>query len=65
MDFRKIRKSKSHFLAGVAAGIAKYQGVSKFTVRGFFLVTTIITGGLGVILYSILALTMPPPENHK
>lgn len=60
MDFRKMRKSKSHLLAGVAAGIAEYQGISKLTVRGFFLITTIISGGLGIILYSALALIMPP-----
>ena len=63
MDFSKMPKSKSYFLAGVAAGIAEYQGVSKFTARCFFVITAIFTGGLGILLYSVLALLMPPPEN--
>lgn len=62
MDFKNMPKQKSHFLAGVAAGIAEYQGISKFTVRSFFVITAIVTGGLGILLYSVLALLMPPPE---
>ena len=62
MDLSKMPKSKSNFLAGVAAGIAEYQGVSRSTVRIFFVLTAVLTGGAGLILYTVLALLMPPPN---
>jgi phage shock protein PspC (stress-responsive transcriptional regulator) len=62
MDFSKLPKSKGNILAGVAAGIAEYQGISKITVRVFFFLTALFTGGLAIIAYSILAFLMPPPQ---
>lgn len=55
-------KAQSKFLAGVAAGVAEYQGISPSTVRVFFLLTALFTGGAGVIIYTLLALLMPPPD---
>lgn len=62
MDFSHLPKSKSNWLAGVAAGIADYQSVSPLLIRAFFILLTIVTGGLGILVYSILALLMPPAD---
>lgn len=63
MDLSKIQKSKNNVLAGIAGGIAEHQGVNPFNVRAVFAVATILTGGLALLIYTVLALLMAPPSN--
>ncbi len=60
MDFRNMPKGKSSLLAGVAAGIANYQGINPIIVRGLFVFLTVVTGGIGILVYTVLAFLMPP-----
>ncbi|MBA6385159.1 PspC domain-containing protein, partial [Colwellia sp. BRX10-9] len=49
MDFGKLPKSEKNILAGVAGGIAAYQGINPYKVRIAFLLTALLTGGIIVI----------------
>jgi phage shock protein PspC (stress-responsive transcriptional regulator) len=62
MDFGKLPKSEKNILAGVAGGIAAYQGINPYKVRIAFLLTALLTGGIIVIVYTGLALWMSPPN---
>lgn len=57
----KIQKSNERVLAGVCGGIARQLGVSSIAVRAVVTVATVITAFLpGMIIYTVLALTMAP-----
>jgi phage shock protein PspC (stress-responsive transcriptional regulator) len=62
MDFGNLPKSEKNILAGVAGGIAEYQGINPYKFRIAFLLTGLLTGGIAVIVYTGLALWMPPPN---
>jgi len=62
MDLSNIPKSKNNVLAGVAAGIAEHQGINPFNARALFAVLTILTGGIALLVYTVLALLMAPPS---
>ncbi|ADI74695.1 phage shock protein C, PspC [Methanohalobium evestigatum Z-7303] len=60
----KLTKSKSdRMLAGVCGGIAEYFDVDPVLVRVAFVVLALVNG-LGILLYIILAIVMPEPENN-
>lgn len=58
-----IKKSENRWLAGVAGGIAEYQRVNPLVVRILWVVGGLITSGLAVVAYIILAFIMAPPSN--
>jgi phage shock protein C len=61
MPTRLERSTTNKVVAGVCAGIAEYLQVDPTLVRVFFVVGTIVTGGLGLLGYIILVVLMPLP----
>lgn len=60
---KKLRKSNNKLLAGVCAGMAEYMDVDPTVVRVVFtLVSLLIAGFPGLIIYLILCLIMPSAE---
>jgi len=61
MPTRLERSTKNKVVAGVCGGIAEYLQVDPTLVRVFFVVGTIVTGGLGLLAYIVLIVLMPLP----
>src|SRR5712691_9917711 len=61
MSTRLERSTTNRVVAGVCGGIAEYLQVDATLVRIFFVVGSIITGGLGLLGYIILVVLMPLP----
>ena len=61
MPTRLERSTKNKVVAGVCGGIAEYLQVDPTLVRVFFVVGTIVTGGLGLLAYIALIVLMPLP----
>lgn len=55
---RATRSIDERMLGGVAGGLAEHLGVPVLWVRGFFVVSCVLTG-LGIVLYGALWLFMP------
>ena len=55
------RSTTNKVVAGVCGGIAEYLQVDPTLVRVFFVVGTVVTGGLGLLGYIILVVLMPLP----
>jgi phage shock protein PspC (stress-responsive transcriptional regulator) len=61
MPTRFERSATNKVIAGVCGGIAEYLQVDPTLVRVFFAVGSILTGGLGVLVYVVLVVLMPLP----
>jgi phage shock protein C len=61
MPQRLERSTTNKVVAGVCGGIAEYLQVDPTLVRAFFVVTALITAGLGLLGYIILIVLMPLP----
>lgn len=61
MSTRLERSATNRVVAGVCGGIAEYLQVDATLVRVFFVIGTIVTGGLGLLGYIILIVLMPLP----
>jgi phage shock protein PspC (stress-responsive transcriptional regulator) len=61
MPARLERSLTNKVVAGVCGGIAEYLQVDATLVRVFFVVGTIVTGGLGLLGYVVLVVLMPLP----
>lgn len=61
MPARLERSISNKVVAGVCGGIAEYLQVDATLVRVFFVVGTILTGGLGLLGYIVLVVLMPLP----
>src|SRR3979490_1152449 len=61
MPTRLERSLTNKVVAGVCGGIAEYLQVDATLVRVFFVVGTIVTGGLGLLGYVVLVVLMPLP----
>ena len=68
----RLTKSDSRVIAGVCGGIAAWLGWSAGVVRSLFILASVFSLGLGgLIIYTILAIVMPPPsdgfnlQNHR
>jgi phage shock protein PspC (stress-responsive transcriptional regulator) len=61
MPARLERSVTNKVVAGVCGGIAEYLQVDATLVRVFFVVGTIVTGGLGLLGYVVLVVLMPLP----
>jgi len=61
MPARLERSLTNKVVAGVCGGIADYLQVDATLVRVFFVVGTIVTGGLGLLGYIVLVVLMPLP----
>ena len=61
MQTRLERSTTNKVVAGVCGGIGEYLQVDPTLVRVFFVVGTIVTGGLGLLGYIVLIVLMPQP----
>ena len=61
MPPRLERSTTNKVVAGVCGGIGEYLQVDPTLVRVFFVVGTIVTGGLGLLGYIVLVILMPLP----
>lgn len=59
---RLYRSKKDRMIAGVCGGLAEYFNVDPVLIRGVFVVAAFM-GGMGVILYILLALVTPEEGN--
>ena len=60
---KKLTKSNNKMLSGVLAGIAEYLGWDPTVVRVAYLFATLFTAFAGVLVYLLLMLVMPDPQN--
>ncbi|HKY50380.1 MAG TPA: PspC domain-containing protein [Candidatus Limnocylindria bacterium] len=61
MPGRLERSTTNKVWSGVCGGIGEYLQVDPTLVRVFFVIGTIITGGLGLLAYIVLIVLMPLP----
>lgn len=55
---KKLKRSTNKVLVGVCGGLAEYFGIDATIVRVIYALL-VICGGVGILLYIILALLMP------
>lgn len=61
---KKLTKSANKMVAGVCAGIAEYLGWEVTVTRVLYAALSVFTAAFpGLILYIILCIIMPNPEN--
>ena len=65
MQTRLERSITNKVVAGVCGGIAEYLQVDATLVRVFFVVGTILTGGLGLLGYIVLVVLVPLPVSPR
>jgi phage shock protein C len=61
MAARLERSTTNKTWAGVCGGLAEYLQVDVTLVRTFFVIGTVVTGGLGLLGYIVLVVLMPLP----
>jgi phage shock protein PspC (stress-responsive transcriptional regulator) len=59
-DKRLFRDQDNALIGGVAAGVANYFGIDALVVRLIFILLTFFGGGVGIVLYIVLWLILPP-----
>jgi|KBSSwiStaDraftv2_1062776.scaffolds.fasta_scaffold01059_23 phage shock protein C len=65
-DEMQLTKSTDRKIAGVCGGIAAWLGWSAASIRALFVIVSVFFLGIGgVLLYALLAWTMPPPRNFN
>ena len=58
---KKLKRSANKMIAGVCGGLAEYLGMDATIVRIIYALL-VLFGGVGILLYIILALLMPKAE---
>lgn len=61
MPERLERSTTNRVWSGVCGGIANYFQIDPTVVRAFFVIATIFTGGLFILVYIALIILMPLP----
>ena len=57
---RKLQRSRNdRFLSGVAGGMAEFFDVDPVLVRLGWVVLTVVTGGIGLLVYLVLVIVTP------
>ena len=57
---RKLyRLREGHWFAGVCTGLAAYAGIDVVVIRLVFLLTTVFSGGIAILVYVLLMFVMP------
>jgi phage shock protein PspC (stress-responsive transcriptional regulator) len=60
-----LKKSKNRMIAGVCAGLAEWLKLDPTLVRiGYVLLSVLSAAFPGILVYIILWIIMPPPENE-
>jgi phage shock protein PspC (stress-responsive transcriptional regulator) len=61
---KRLTRSSHKIIAGVCGGIAEYLGWDPLWVRILFIVLSVATAVLtGILVYLVLWVAMPAPEN--
>jgi phage shock protein PspC (stress-responsive transcriptional regulator) len=60
---RLFRDTDNALIAGVSAGIANYTGLDVVIIRLLFVILAIFGSGLGIVIYILLWLAVPPAES--
>ena len=58
----RLQKSDDRMLFGVAAGTAEYLGIDPTLARLAWIAAAFVTGGVGVIVYLVMAIIVPSRE---
>ena len=58
---KKLKRSANKMIAGVCGGLAEYLGMDATIVRVIYALL-VLFGGVGILLYIILAILMPKAE---
>ena len=58
---RRIARSHDRRLAGVAGGLAEHVGWEPWRVRALWLIGIVLSSGVRIAAYVVLAVLMPPP----
>jgi len=61
---RLCRIQEGEWIAGVCQGLAAYSSVAVEWVRTIFILVTICTGGLPILLYIVLMFVLPVARTH-
>ena len=61
MEGKVLKRSKNKIFCGVCGGLAEYLGMDATIVRVIYALL-VLFGGVGILLYLILALLMPKAE---
>ena len=64
MTQRLYRSQVDRMLTGVAGGMAEYLRIDPVIVRMSWVVAVILTSGVGLLVYLVLAVVMPTPPLH-
>ncbi len=59
------RAEEGRLIAGVCAGFARRHDVSPWLVRGIGLLAMVMTAGLAIVVYAVLALVLPSDQQPK
>ncbi len=60
---KKLRRSNDRWIAGVCGGIAEWLGWSSDKVRLLYVLVSVLSAAFpGIIVYLVLWLVMPGPE---
>lgn len=59
MDDRLYRSRDDRFLAGVAGGLADHYDLDPSLVRVAWAVVAVLSGGLGILVYIVMAIVVP------
>lgn len=61
----RLRRSRDKVIAGVCGGLAEYFRIDPVLVRIIYVLVSILSAAFpGILVYLILWLVMPPPENE-
>ncbi|MBU0930326.1 MAG: PspC domain-containing protein [Nanoarchaeota archaeon] len=59
---KKLTRSKNKIIAGVCAGFAEYLDVDPTIVRLIFAIFSILSMGMGLLIYLVAWILMPKRE---
>lgn len=59
MNPRRLYRSRDRQLAGVAGGMGEYLNIDPTVIRILWILTAIVSGGLAIIAYIVLAIVVP------
>ncbi len=65
MGNKLYRSDKDRILFGVCGGLAKYFGIDSSLMRIIVILLAIVTGGVGVLIYFIMAFIVPLEGSTK
>jgi len=62
---RLCRIDEGKWFFGVCQGLAAYSGISVEWVRSIFVIVSVFTGGIPILIYLVLAFALPNVQNRN